>query len=155
MKKFLLIIFYSMACSLPFMLLAFFFEVDSWWVEIIIIAFSLFIGSFFYTQLHGIQVMRLKYMGSVRGTHKFSVLVRIGIDGKLNMLGDYRRARPFSDFSLQKKLHKTFNTAPGYGWMKGFASDKTVIIMTVTVEDHEHPVQVNLEKKRPIGKKRR
>ncbi|MDH4091539.1 MAG: hypothetical protein OEV74_21135 [Cyclobacteriaceae bacterium] len=155
MKKFLVIIFYSLACSLPFVLLAFYFEVDSWWVEIIIIAFSLFMGSFFYTQLHGIQVMQLKYLGSVRGTHKFRILVRIGIHGKLNMLGDYRRAKPFSDFSLQKKLHKTFNTDPGNGWIKGFASDKEVMIMTVTVEDLEHPVQVNVEKKRPLGKRRR
>ena len=146
MQKFLLTIVYGLVCFVPVMILIIYFEIESWWLDIVIITFSLFIGSFLNTQFHGIQVMKAKHLESPIGTNKFQVTLKIGGHGFLNIVGKYTRVRPYGDLSLQTELYKAFNTFPANKLIKDFASDQTKKVLTFTIDDRGNQTQIDLEK---------
>lgn len=144
MKKFLLTIVYACICFIPLILLKNAFEIsDAWWVDVLIIGFGLFTGSFLYTQFHGIQVMELKHLGSVNGTNKFQVTLKVSGYGLLNIVGQYTRISSYSDLQLQGKLFKTLNSFPGSKWIKEFAEDRKEKVLGISVDDPEMPHPLN------------
>jgi hypothetical protein len=152
MKKIVLTIVYGLLCFIPLTLLKNYFGItSSWWVETILTAFSLFVGSFAYTQIHGTQVMELRHLGSVSGTNRFQVTLKVSGYGILNIVGEYTRVDPYSDSKLQANLFKALNSFPGSKWIMEFVADKNEKILMVTIDDPETPhpfnfTQVYLEK---------
>ena len=146
MQRFLLTIVYGLVCFIPLMLLTIYFGTNSWWMDIVIVTFSLFIGSFLNTQFHGIHVMKAKHLGSAIGTNKFQVTLKIGGHGFINIVGTYTRIRPYEDLSLQTELYNAFNTFPASKLIKDFASDEAKKGLTFTIDDHGNQTQIDLEK---------
>lgn len=144
MKKFLLTIIYAGICLIPLILLRNAFEIiDAWWVDIVIMGIGLFTGSFIYAQFHGTQVMELRHLGTVNGTCKFQVSLKVSGYGLLNIVGQYTRVDSFSDLQLQGKLFKTLNSFPGSKWIKEFAQDRQEKVLNVSVDDPEMPHPLN------------
>jgi hypothetical protein len=152
MKKFLLTIVYATLCYIPLLFLKNAFDLgNSWWLDLLLIGFSYFTGSFIYTQFHGTQVMELKHLGSVNGTNKFQVTLKVSGYGILNIVGQYTRINSYSDQQLQGKLFKTLNSFPGNKWIREFAQDRNEKDLNISVDDPEmqHPLnftQIELEK---------
>lgn len=152
MKKFLLTIVYTTLCYIPLLFLKNSFDLgNSWWLDLLLIGFSYFIGSFIYAQFNGTQVMELKHLGSVNGTNKFQVTLKVSGYGLLNIVGQYTRINSYSDLQLQAKLFKTLNSFPGSKWIKEFAQDRQESVLNISVDDPEmpHPLnftQIELEK---------
>lgn len=144
MKKFILVVVYAIIISIPLMLLKTFLGFDdSWWIHLIIINLGLFLGSFFFTQFHGNQVMELKHLGSLEETHRFQVTIKVSGFGYLNIVGHYLRVNSYSDLVLQGKIFKTLNSFPSNKWIKDFAHDKNEKNITINVPDYDRPHPLN------------
>lgn len=146
---------YGQVCFIPLSLLMLYLKVDSVWLEIIIIAFSLFVGSFLYTQWHGVQVMGLKHIGSVMGTSLFQVTMKVTGYEYVNIVGEYLRISQYTDLALQSKLFKTLNTFPGNKWIKDFTTDENERELSIFINDHEtpHPLNFTQVKLRKLNSK--
>ena len=152
MKKFLLTIVYATLCYLPLLFLKQALDIgDSWWIDLLLIGFSYFTGSFIFTQFHGNQVTGLFHLGSHRDTHKFQVTIRVSGLGLLNLVGHYLRIEQYSDLVLQGKIFKTVNSFPGNKWIKDFANNRNEKVINISIADYDlpHPLnftQITLEK---------
>ncbi len=152
MKKFLLTLVYGTLIYVPLLFLKEKLDIeDNWWINLALIVFCYFNGSFIYNYFHGIQVMELKHLGSNHGTHRFQVLIKISALNFLKIVGEYVRVEPYSNLVLQHKINKTLNGFPGYNWIKDFASDRNEKVLNISVTDNDlpHPLnftQITLEK---------
>jgi hypothetical protein len=80
-------------------------------IDAILAVVSLFIGSFIYTQRHGIQVSELRHLGFDDGNAMFHATLYV--NGKVsNVVGGYSRHSQYDDLELQAKLFKILNTSP-------------------------------------------
>ena len=145
MKKFLLTIVYATISSILLLLLKNFFGIgNSWWIDGIIIIVSLFIGISMFAQFHGTQVYQLKHLGSIGGTNKFQVTLKVSGHGIINIVGEYTRLDSYADLELQSKIFKVLNSSPGNKQISEFSSNTEENALLILVEDPDMPHPINL-----------
>lgn len=134
-------IYSSIILIIIFLLLDYFKINTSWFVDIIFISISWFLGSFIYTQRHGIQVIKLRHLPSTNVDHSFEVVVKISGLGNYILNGKYVRAGVYSDLVLQSKFFKAVNKFPGNKWTRQFVIEKFKSEYFVSFSDQDSAFQ--------------
>jgi len=134
-KRLLLKFSHSICLVIVLLLVGKLLDLHAWWIVIIIMTVSWYLGSFLTVFIHGISVGELKHNRSDNLTYYFTVLIARG-KRRNGFQGSYFRESPLTDLVLQARISNYLNKMPGSRDISAYLDNKKESeIFTMFIDD--------------------